>query len=72
MQKTISLNRIFTLPKLKNSKKVYDKEWNIFFLNEEERINFRKKITEAEKNILQGKYYTQYEVDKYFFEKYGI
>jgi len=74
MVKTLSLKRLFELPKLKMKKteRVYDKEWHMFFPCEEERQEFRNRIARAEKNIKEGRYHTQEEVDKYFWEKYGI
>ena len=71
MLKTISLGKLMSLPKLKMKKqdRVYDKEWKMYFESEEERQEFRERIDRAEKNPIS---YTQEEVDKYFFEKYGI
>jgi len=72
--KTISLGKLIELPKLKMKKsgRVYDKEWKMYFSCEEERKEFRKRIERAEKNIEEGRYHTQEEVDEYFFRKYGI
>lgn len=74
MVKTLSLKRLFELPKfkMKKSERVYDKEWHMFFPCEEARLEFRERIARAEKNIATGKYHTQEEVDQYFWEKYGI
>lgn len=74
MIKTISLGRLISLPKLKMKKqdRVFDKEWKMYFPNEEERQGFRMAIERAEKNIAEGRYHTQEEVDEYFFKKYGI
>ena len=74
MIKTLSLKRLFELPKLKlkKSERVYDKEWHMFFPCEEAKLEFRKRIAQAEKNIAEGRYHTQEEVDEYFFKKYGI
>lgn len=74
MIKTISLGKLISLPKLKMKKqeKVFDKEWKMYFPSEEERQEFRTAIERAEKNIEEGNYYTQEEVDEYFFKKYGI
>ena len=74
MLKTISLRKLISLPKLKMRKRdrVFDKEWKMYFASEEERQEFREKIERAERNIAEGKYYTQEEVDEYFFKKYGI
>ena len=74
MVKTLSLKRLFELPKLKmkKSERVYDKEWHMFFPCEEARQEFRERIARAEKNIEEGRYHTQEEVDQYFFTKYGI
>ena len=74
MLKTISLGKLISLPKLKMKKqdRVFDKEWKMYFESEEERLEFRLAIEKAEKNIAKGKYYTQEEVDKYFFKKYGF
>jgi len=71
MVKTLSLKRLFELPKLKMKKteRVYDKEWHMYFSCEEERLEFRDAIEKAENDPIS---YTQEEVDKYFFEKYGI
>lgn len=74
MLKTISLGKLISLPKLKmkTNGRVYDKQWRMYFSCEEERLEFRNRIATAEKNIAEGKYHTQEEVDEYFFEKYGI
>ncbi len=74
MVKTLSLKRLFELPKLKlkKSERVYDKEWHMFFPCEEARLEFRERIARAEKNIEEGRYHTQEEVDQYFSIKYGI
>lgn len=44
----------------------------MYFSCEEERKKIIERIAEAEKNIAEGKYYTQEEVDEYFLKKYGI
>ena len=69
MLKTLSLNKLITLPKLKikSTEKVYDKEWHMCFSNEEERQEFINRITRAERNIEEGRFYTQEQVDEYFF-----
>ena len=74
MLKTISLGKLITLPKFKMKKqdRVFDKEWKMYFENEEERLEFRATIERAEKNIAEGHYYTQEEVDEYFLKKYGF
>lgn len=74
MIKTISLSRLIALPKLKMKKqeKVFDKQWKMYFQNEEERQEFRAAIERAEKNIAEGRYHTQEEVDKMFKEEFGI
>ena len=74
MIKTISLRKLIKLPKLKMKKqdRVFDKEWKMYFSSEEERLEFRAAIERAEKNIAEGHYYTQEEVDEYFFKKYGF
>lgn len=74
MLKIISLGKLISLPrlKMKKSERVYDKEWHMYFSGEEERKKFIERIAEAEKNITEGKYYTQEEVDEYFFKNYGI
>ena len=74
MLKTISLSKLISLPKFKRKKqeRVYDKEWHMYFSCEEERQEFRNRIIKAEKNIAEGRYHTQEEVDEYFMKKYGI
>ena len=74
MIKSISLGKLIALPKLKMKKqeRVFDKEWKMYFSCEEERIEFRAAIERAEKNIAEGNYYTQEEVDKIFKEEFGI
>ena len=74
MLKTISLRKLISLPKLKmkTNGRVYDKQWRMYFLCEEERLEFRNRIATAEKNIQEGRYHTQEEVDEYFLKKYGI
>lgn len=71
MIKTISLRKLIKLPKLKMKKqdRVFDKEWKMYFSSEEERLEFRAAIERAENDPIS---YTQEEVDRYFFEKYGI
>lgn len=71
MIKTISLRKLIKLPKLKMKKqeRVFDKEWKMYFSSEEERLEFRTAIERAENDPIS---YTQKEVDRYFFEKYGI
>lgn len=71
MVKTLSLKRLFELPKfkMKKSERVYDKEWHMFFPCEEARLEFREAIERSENDPIS---YTQEEVDKYFWEKYGI
>jgi len=74
MLKTISLGKLNSLPKfkIKKQERVFDKEWKMYFPNEEERLEFRAAIERAEKNIAEGNYYTQEEVDKIFKEEFGI
>ena len=74
MLKTISLGKLISLPKFKMKKqeRVFDKEWKMYFANEEERLEFIAAIERAEKNIAEGNYYTQEEVDKIFKEEFGI
>ena len=71
MIKTISLRKLIKVPKLKMKKqdRVFDKEWKMYFSSEEERLEFRAAIERAENDPIS---YTQDEVDRYFFEKYGI
>lgn len=71
MMKTISLRKLIKIPKLKMKKqdRVFDKEWKMYFSSEEERLEFRAAIERAENDPIS---YTQEEVDRYFFEKYGI
>ena len=71
MVKTLSLGKLISLPKFKMKKqdRVFDKEWKMYFSCEEERLEFRATIERAENDPIS---YTQEEVDKYFFEKYGI
>ena len=74
MLKTISLKKLIQFPrlKLKKSERVYDKCWHMCFSCEEERQEFINRIARAEKNIEEGKYHTQDQVDEYFFKTYGI
>jgi len=74
MLKTISLRKLILMPKLKMKKqnRVYDKEWKMYFESEEERQEFIERISRAEKNIDEGRYHTQEQVDEYFLKKYGI
>ena len=74
MLKTISLGKLISLPKFKMKKqeRVFDKEWKMYFPNEEERLEFRERIARAEKNIEEGRFHTQEEVDEYFLKKYGF
>jgi len=72
--KTISLGKLISLPKLKmkTNGRIYDKYLRMYFSCEEERLEFRNRIATAEKNIAEGKYYTQEEVDRIFKEEFGI
>ena len=74
MIKTLSLKRLFELPKLKmkKSERVYDKEWHMFFPCEEARLEFRGAIEKAEKEIAEGNYYTQEEVEEILKNEFGI
>ena len=74
MLKTISLGKIISLPKLKMKKqeRVFDKEWKMYFQNEEERLEFRTAIEIAEKEIAKGNYYTQDEVEEILKNEFGI
>ena len=74
MLKKLSLNDLAIISKLKLNKdnKIYDKNWKMYFDNELLRQKFMNRIDRAEKNILENKVMTSKEVDKYFFEKYGI
>lgn len=71
MIKTISLGKLISLPKLKMKKqeRVFDKEWKMYFSNEEERLEFRAAIERAEKDPIS---YTQEEVDEILYREYGI
>ena len=71
MLKTISLGKLITLPKFKMKKqeRVFDKEWKMYFPNEEERLEFRVAIERAENDPIS---YTQEEVEEMFFREYGI
>ena len=66
MIKTISLGKLISLPKFKMKKqeRVFDKDWKMYFPDEEERLEFRAAIERAEKNIEEGNYYTQEEVEQ--------
>lgn len=74
MLKTISLKKLTNEPKLKIKKngRVYDKEWNMFFSSENARKEFRERIERAEKNIEEGNYYTQQEMEEMLAQNYGI
>ena len=71
MIKTISLGKLISLPKLKMKKqeRVFDKEWKMYFANEEERLEFRAAIERAENDPIS---YTQEEVDEILYREYGI
>lgn len=51
MIKTLSLNKLIKVPKLKmkKSERVYDKEWKMYFSCEEERNEFLDRIARTEK-----------------------
>ena len=74
MIKTISLGKLIELPRLKMKKqeRVFDKEWKMYFPNEEERLEFRAAIKRAEKNIAEGNYYTQEDVEEILKNEFGI
>ena len=74
MLKTISLGKLISLPKLKMKKqeRVFDKEWKMYFATEEERVEFRTAIENAEKEIAKGNYYTQEEVEEILKNEFGI
>ena len=71
MLKTISLGKFISLPKLKMKKqeRVFDKEWKMYFPNEEERLEFRAAIEKAENDPIS---YTQEEIDEILYREYGI
>lgn len=74
MIKTISLGKLISLPKFKMKKqeRVFDKDWKMYFPDEEERLEFRAAIERAEKNIEEGNYYTQEEVEQILKKEFGI
>ena len=74
MQKTILLKKMLTFPKLKlkNTKKVYDKEWNMLFRNAKERKNFINAINKSEKDEKEGRTGTWEELLEEFEKEYGI
>lgn len=74
MIKTISLKKLVKEPKLKVKKsgRVYDKEWHMFFSSEKARKEFQARIERAEKNIEEGNYYTQKEMEEMLARDYGI
>ena len=74
MIKTISLGKLISLPKFKMKKqeRVFDKDWKMYFPDEEERLEFRAAIERAEKNIEEGNYYTQEEVEEILKNEFGI
>lgn len=74
MQKVLALKKIILKPKLKLNrvKKIYDKEWDMFFSSEEEKRQFKNKMVTAEANIKKGNYYTQQEMEEYIAQEFGI
>lgn len=74
MIRTISLQKLRKEQnlKVKKGKRVYDKEWNMFFSCEEAQKEFRARIERAEKNIEKGDYYTQKEMEEMLARDYGI
>ena len=74
MLKLNSFNSIVTTKKLKKAKeyRVYDKEWNMFFINEKARLDFRKAISNAEEDIKNKKEGTWEELISEFEQEYGI
>lgn len=74
MQKVLTLKKIILKPKLKLNrvKKIYDKEWDMFFSSEEEKRQFKNKMVTAEVNIKKGNYYTQQEMEEYIAQEFGI
>ena len=74
MQKTISLRKLISLPKLKmkKSERVYDKEWNTWFVCEEQRQDFIRAIAEAEEDEREGREGTIEELIIEFEEEFGI
>lgn len=74
MLKLNSFNSLVTTKKFKKAKKnkVYDKEWNMLFVNEKARLDFRKAISNAEEDIKNKKEGTWEELITEFEQEYGI
>ena len=74
MLKTISFRKLITLPKLKFKKngRVYDREWNTWFLCEEQRQDFIRAIAEAEEDEREGREGTLEEMIIEFEKEFGI
>lgn len=74
MVRTISLKKIIELPKfkMKKSERVYDKEWHMYFPNEQARQDFIKAIERAEEDIDEGRVGTLEEMIIEFEKEYGI
>lgn len=51
---------------------IYDKEWKMTFKSEQKRKEFIDKIQKAEKQIENGAFYTEKEMEELLLEKYAI
>ena len=55
-----------------NKNSIYDKEWKMTFKSEQKRKEFIDKIQKAEKQIENGAFYTEKEMEELLLEKYAI
>lgn len=55
-----------------NKNSIYDKEWKMTFKSEQKRKEFIDKIQKAEKQIENGEFYTEKEMEELLLEKYAI
>lgn len=56
----------------RNKKNIYDKKWKMSFESEAKRKNFIEKIKRAEKQIENGEFYTEKEMEELLLSKYAI
>ena len=56
----------------RNKNSIYDKEWKMTFKSEQKRKEFIDKIQKAEKQIENGAFYTEKEMEELLLEKYAI
>lgn len=78
MNKTIKLSNLSEIFSGKKSKKetkdkwIYDNEYRIAFRTKKDKIEFVNHIKRAEKDIKEGRIFSQKEMENYYKEQFGI